>query len=135
MRRLIAFLGVVLTGAVATACAPPFGTTCPAIGYITKLQVDATGIPDATWVQLCSSDNCSPAPGTTGSESTVIGATEREAVWSFSFLDNSAPGTVTIRVTDAAGSILQEREHRIDWTHATDPCGGPSSADPVVLVS
>lgn len=134
MRRLIAALGLMLTASVATACAlDPVDLVCPAIAHITNLDVEATDVRGATWVQLCYGEVCSPAPGTTGGESTRIGAFEHDGVWSFAFIDNAAPDTVTIRVTDAGGAVLQEGEHRIDWVHSTEPCGGPSTAERVVL--
>jgi|GEM_PF-3162272 len=133
MRRLLAMLTLILTGALATACMPPFLDVCPAIGYVTGLQVDATGIQDAAWVQLCADEACSPLPGEAESTDLWIGASQNAGVWAFSFLSIEAPEDVTIRVTDADGVMLQESEHRIDWTHSTDRCGGPSTADQIVL--
>ncbi|MGB3374002.1 MAG: hypothetical protein WBA87_02530 [Microbacterium sp.] len=134
MRRLIAVLTLVLTGTLTTACMQPFVDVCPAIGYITGLQVDATGIPEAAWVRLCADGVCSPAPGETESPDLRIGASEDAGVWAFSFLSVETPDEVTIRVTDAAGAVLQETTHRIAWTHSTDRCGGPSNAETLVLV-
>lgn len=135
MRRLIAVAGLMLTGIVTTACVPPILDACPAIGYVTGLQVDATAIPDATWVQLCADAVCSAAPGEGESVDLVIRASEDGGTWAFSFIGIDAPDDVVTRVTDAAGTLLQETEHRVDWTRSAERCGGPSTADPIVLVS
>ena len=45
----------------------------------------------------------------------------------------SAPEEVLIRVYAAGGALLVEEEHEIEWTHSTDPCGGPSIAAPIVV--
>ncbi|MDQ0615948.1 hypothetical protein QF046_003589 [Microbacterium sp. W4I4] len=134
MRRLLAVITLVLSGTLTTACMQPFADVCPAIGYVTGLQVDATGITDATWVQLCADEACSPLPGETESTDIRIGVNEDDGIWAFSFLSIEMPDDVTIRATDADGAVLQESEHHIDWAHSTERCGGPSTAEPIVLV-
>lgn len=133
MRRLIAIAGLMLAGALTSACTTPILDACPAIGYITGLQVDTTAIPDATWVQLCADEVCSAAPGEAESTDLQIGASEDAGIWAFSFLGIEVPDEVTIRVTDATGALPQESDHHIEWTHSTARCGGPSVADTVVL--
>jgi len=135
MRRLLAMLGLVLTGTLTTACMQPFADVCPAIGYITGIQVDASGIPDAAWLQLCADEVCSPAVGEAVSPDIRIGVNEDAGVWAFSFLSIETPDDVTIRAMDAEGVVLQESEHHIAWTHSTERCGGPSTAKPIVLDS
>ena len=106
---------------------------CPAIGYVTVLEVDARAIPDAAWVQLCDGAVCSPAPGKATGTAEQIWAVEQEGVWTFSFHGRAPVETATIRVTDDRGALLDESEHHIDWVHSTARCGGPSTADTVVL--
>lgn len=133
MRRLLAVLGIVLTGAIATACAPPFADVCPAIGYITALQVDASANPEAAWVQLCDGVICSPGFGEQESVDTQIGVTAEDGIWGFPFLVREPMEHANIRVFDANGTLIQETEHTIEWTHSAARCGGPSTADTVVL--
>lgn len=137
MRRLAAVTGLVLAGVLVTSCAPdPMidGDVCPAIGYITVLEVDAAAIPGAAWVQLCDDAVCSLAPGTATGTAEQIGATEQEGIWTFSFHGRAPAATATIRVTDDTGALLKESEHHIDWVDSTARCGGPSTADTVVLI-
>ncbi|MGN7978727.1 hypothetical protein ACTJJ4_14210 [Microbacterium sp. 22195] len=75
---------------------------------------------------------CAPAPGEAGPESTRMMSSQDEGIWGFSFLDG-LPEDVTLRVTDADGTVLKESDHHIVWTHSTERCGGPSTADPIGL--
>jgi hypothetical protein len=131
MRRLLVVLGLSLVAVLTSACAPMTRDVCPAIGYVSSLTVDATRIPDAARVQLCAEDLC--PTGVDGEDGAwIFGSSESDGIWVFSFIAG-APEQVVIRVTDAEGAVIQEREHRITWTHSTARCGGPSTADPLVL--
>ncbi|QMU95791.1 hypothetical protein FVO59_00160 [Microbacterium esteraromaticum] len=133
MRRLPAVLGIVLAGSIATACAPSFVDACPAIGYIAALQVDASAIPEAAWVQLCDGAICSPGFGEEESVDTQIGVSSQDGVWGFAFLAREPVEHASIRVFGADGALIQETEHNVEWTHSTARCGGPSTADTVML--
>lgn len=45
----------------------------------------------------------------------------------------TAPEKVIIRVYDARGTLVHDAEHDIRWTHTEGRCGGPSTAERVVL--
>ena len=133
MRRMLGALGLVLTGAAATACAPaPFADdACPAIGWINEIEVDAARYGDGRFVQLCTDAGCSPAPG-------VVRTTETDLAVPHSDGDGfqvgmTAPEKVIIRVYDAPGTLVHDAEHDIRWTHTEGRCGGPSTAERVVL--
>ncbi|MBP2379317.1 hypothetical protein JOF42_002812 [Microbacterium phyllosphaerae] len=38
-----------------------------------------------------------------------------------------------MRVYDDSGILIAETQETIAWTHSSDPCGGPSTAPPVVV--
>ncbi|WP_243232615.1 hypothetical protein [Microbacterium sp. CIAB417] len=130
MRRAMA-VGMLGLGmlAAATGCAPQ---ACPAIGWISVVEVDATAVGDAVFVQLCVNATCSPAPDSSEADAPAITVTTDEHTWSFGFIDLSTPENVTVRVY-RAGALTDETEHAVDWTHSTEACGGPSIADPIVL--
>ena len=45
----------------------------------------------------------------------------------------AAPDDITVRVYDDSGILIAETQETIAWTHSSDPCGGPSTAPPVVV--
>ncbi|MDP3949866.1 hypothetical protein [Microbacterium sp.] len=128
MRRRLAvgMLAIVLLGAT-TGCAP---TECPAIGWNNTVEVDASAFGPDVFVQLCVDAGCSAGPGEDHTPSSVMGAPMQNEEGVFS-LSMTTPDEATIRVYDAAGSLLQESVHDIAWTHSTEVCGGPSIAEPI----
>jgi len=128
----VGILGLaLLTGA--TGCAAP-GLVCPAIGWINTLEVDASAFAGDVFVQLCVEAGCSSAPGETPSMSSdlAIPVSTGDGVYEIGM---TTPDEATVRVYDAAGALIQESEHVINWTLPTDPCGGPGTADPIILTS
>jgi hypothetical protein len=121
----------ILTGLLLVALAG-CATACPAIGYISVLTVDAGAYGDDVFVQLCVPGGCSVGPDGTETPSTEPTVPSvGEELGDFLFL--AVPDAVTARVFAADGTLLAENEHEIDWTHSTEQCGGPSTADLLVL--
>ncbi|GAB3600776.1 hypothetical protein [Microbacterium tumbae] len=118
--------------ALSAGCAP---VACPAIGWVNAITVDASALGDAVFVQLCVEEACSPAPDAVDADSSPIMVTTGEDAWAFSLIDMTTPGEVSIRVYDLEGVLLRESDHDVRWTHSTEVCGGPSTAEPVVLTS
>ncbi|MFD5216021.1 hypothetical protein [Microbacterium sp. NPDC058345] len=130
MRRVLAVVGLALAGLLAAACSPDT-QVCPAIGWNNHIEVDATAFGQDAFVQLCTEAGCSPQPGAHRTLPTDLSVPSPDA-GAFS-VGMTAPESVTIRVYDATGALLHESERSVDWTHSPGPCGGPSTATPVVL--
>lgn len=109
-------------------------TVCPAIGWNNTVQVDASAFGPDVFVQLCVNARCSAGPGEAPTASSDMGVPVQDGDGVFS-LSMTAPEEATIRVYDAAGTLLYESDHDITWTHSTEPCGGPAISDRVVLSS
>lgn len=135
-RNLLRVLAVVvlLGSAVATTTGCVTVGACPAIGYVSAVTVDVSAYPGVTDVQFCAEGECSRAPGEEGASSgNMYTATlQDDGTWSLAFGMDVAE-VVEIRLYDAAGTLIHESEQTIDWTHSDAPCGGPSTADPLVL--
>jgi hypothetical protein len=114
----------------ASGCAG--GTTCPAIGYDNRIDVDASIFGDDVFVQLCVKTRCSEARGEQPTPSSDSRTPIRVDDESFS-LGMTAPAEVTVRVYDASGVVIHESTHALAWTHSTEVCGGPSTTAPIIL--
>ncbi len=121
-------LVIALLGA-STGCAQ---TACPAIGWINTVEVDSSAFGPGVLVQFCVDAGCSAGPGEEPTTSSVMGAPMQNDDGVFS-LSMTTPEEATIRVYDAAGTLLQESDHDVTWTHSTERCGGPSIAAPITL--
>ncbi|MEV4775277.1 hypothetical protein [Microbacterium sp. LWH12-1.2] len=130
-RTAVAILTVLLLVGV-TACAQLFPRNCPAIGWINTVEIDASVYGDDAFIQLCTDAGCSPAPGETETPPLDLSTPVRGDVDTFQF-GMTAPDEVLLRVYGADGALIVEEQHEIGWTHSTDPCGGPSTANPVVV--
>jgi hypothetical protein len=133
-RALLRALAVVaVLGGAATGITGCY-TACPAIGYINGVIVDVSAFPDVTAIEFCVGAECSPAPGENETSSTNLFAAVRQedGTWSLMF-DMSTPEDVDIRLFDAQGTLIHESEQSITWTHSDGTCGGPSTADPLIL--
>ncbi|MGW8481519.1 hypothetical protein ACWGJP_00165 [Microbacterium sp. NPDC055903] len=97
--------------------------------------MDASALGDAAFVQLCVEETCSPAPDAAGSDSSPIMVTNDQESWSFSLTSMTTPEEASIRVYDPEGVLVQESAHAVSWTHSTEVCGGPSTAESIVLTS
>jgi hypothetical protein len=123
--------GVVMAG---SGCA----VACPAIGWTNAVILDTTAFPGAAAVQFCVEGECSPLPGIepgleTTSSATLFSVTPQDdGTWALGF-DMSTPDAVEIRLFDAQNALIHESEEPISWTHSTEPCGGPSTADAMVV--
>ncbi len=114
-----------------TACAQVFPRNCPAIGWTNTVEVDASAYGNDAFVQLCVLSRCSVAPGEREMPSDDASVPFRGEGDTFQ-LGMTAPEEVLIRVYSVHGTLVAEKEHEIDWTHSTDPCGGPSIASILV---
>lgn len=117
-----------------SGCVFPPGA-CTAIGWINTLTVDTAAVPGTAELQFCIDDECSPRAEETPAPNEplpVIGASRDGDEWTLA-LDMNAPESILIRVFGADGALLLESDEPIAWTHSGDRCGGPSSADPLVL--
>ncbi|MDQ0642111.1 hypothetical protein [Microbacterium murale] len=132
MRRMLAIgmLGLVLALGT-TGCSSDL--VCPAIGWNNTVQVDASAFGDAVLVQLCVDAGCSAGPGEEPAPSSDMGMPVHAEDGVFN-LSMTAPEEATIRVYDAAGTLLQESGHEIEWTHSTEACGGPGVAAPITVI-
>jgi hypothetical protein len=125
---VVALLGGAVTGSSGCAVA------CPAIGWFNGATLDTSAVPDAVAVQFCVEGECSPALGTepTSSTNLFVVTPQDDGTWVLG-LDMSAPDVIDIRLFDAQNALIHESEESISWTHSTEPCGGPSTADPIVV--
>lgn len=131
MRKMLAvgMLGsALLLGS--TGCSPD--VACPAIGWINTVTVDTSAFGDTAFVQFCVDAGCSPRPdeGPTTSSDLQVPVQEDDGVFRVGM---AAPEEAMIRVYDATGMLLHESDHDIAWTHSTGPCGGPSTAAPIIV--
>lgn len=130
-RAAASIVGLVLALLLCGCSFPP--GVCPAIGWVSGVAIDSSAFGDEILVQVCVAGECSPAPGEDPATSTAsVGVSQSDAGWSASFL-SGLPDSVTIRVYELTGALISEREYDIGWTHSTEPCGGPSTAPPIVL--
>ncbi|WP_309102531.1 hypothetical protein [Microbacterium sp.] len=127
-KAAIAVMGFVLLLTL-PACAE---NACPAIGWNNVVTVDAAAYGDDVFIQLCTDAGCSAAPGEEPTPSSDPATPVRADDTTFGF-GMAAPDEALVRVYAADGSLVAESEHTISWTHSTDRCGGPSTAEPIVL--
>ncbi|MDF2562001.1 MAG: hypothetical protein K0R99_3447 [Microbacterium sp.] len=77
-----------------------------------------------------------PATGSgadpTSSTNLFMVTRQDDGTWALGF-GMSMPEVVEIRLFDAQNTLIHESEESISWTHSVEPCGGPSTADPIVL--
>ncbi|MFJ6534449.1 hypothetical protein [Microbacterium sp. NPDC091662] len=133
MLRAIAVLALLgATVATSTGCVT-FGA-CPAIGYVSAVTVDVSAYPGVADVQFCAEGECSRAPGEEGASSgnMYMATLQDNGTWSLAFGMDVAD-FVEIRLFDAQGTLIHESVQAIAWTHSDAPCGGPSTADPLIL--
>lgn len=125
---VVVLLGGAVTGS--TGCA----TACPAIAHLNAVVLDVSAFPDVSHVQFCVEATCSPAPGEepTSSTNLYMATPQDDGTWSLAF-GMSAPDVIEIRLFDAEETLLHESEQSIAWTHSDATCGGPSTADPLIL--
>ncbi|WP_372466464.1 hypothetical protein ACCO44_10050 [Microbacterium maritypicum] len=127
---VVALLGGAVTGSSGCALA------CPAIGWTNAVALETSAVAGVVAVQFCVAGECSPAPGTepTSSTNLFIVTPQDDGTWVLGF-DMSTPDGVDIRLFDAQNTLIHESEESISWTHSDEPCGGPSTAEPIVLES
>ncbi|PCE15875.1 hypothetical protein AUC47_10130 [Microbacterium sp. SZ1] len=128
MRRAASTVAALVLAALLTGCA----TACPAIGWTNSVTIDAASYGPGVALQVCSDHGCSPAPGIVPTPETDASVPQAGDDGTF-FFGFDAPDEITVRVYDDTGVLLAESRETIDWTHSTEPCGGPSTAPPVVL--
>lgn len=131
--RAVSALALLAASATATTSCVTFGA-CPAIGWTNAVSIDVSAFPEVTDVQFCVDAECSPAPGAEPTSSTNLFAAipQEDGSWSLA-VDMAAPERIDIRLFDAQATLIHESRHAIAWTPSDAPCGGPSTADPLVL--
>lgn len=162
MKRLYAVPLSLLLVAGGAGCATP--GVCPAIGWSNSATVVLEGPVDAVAkVQFCPDGVCAitpqpstapkstiapsdgPIPGqaATAAPVTPVGGTlysvysgkkVDDRTWQFNTPMN-APKSATVRVLNAEGEVLAERDVELTWTRVggSEQCGGPSTAGPITL--
>ncbi|KNY06415.1 hypothetical protein [Microbacterium sp. GCS4] len=131
MKRVSAVGALVGVVAVLSGSAFPPGA-CTTIGWSNAVEIDPSAYGSDVFLQVCTDAGCSTGPGVEPTPSTDLSVPERGDAGAFGF-GFDAPDHIIVRVYDDGGILLSETEEPIDWTHSTDPCGGPSTAPPVVL--
>lgn len=127
-KAAIVVMGFVLLFAL-PACAE---NACPAIAWNNTVTVDATAYGGDVFIQLCTDAGCSAAPGEEATPSSDPAMPVRQDETTFGFM-MAVPDEAVVRVYAPDGSLIAESEHTISWTHSTDRCGGPSTAEPIVV--
>ncbi|WP_157560162.1 hypothetical protein [Microbacterium sp. H83] len=123
---------IAVAGLVCALLLPGCASACPAIGWNNALTIDSSAYGPDVFVQVCSDAGCSAAPGAAPTPQTDFSVPAQGDAGTFSF-GFAAPEQITVRVHDSAGILLSESEETVDWTHSPGPCGGPSTAAPLVL--
>jgi hypothetical protein len=137
-RRLPRAIAVVALLGGAVVGSPGCALACPAIGWFNGAGLDASAVPGVAAVQFCVEGECSPMPGAgrgvepTSSTNLFMVTAQDDGTWALGF-DMSTPETVEVRLFDARNTLIHESEESISWGHSTEPCGGPSTADTIVL--
>lgn len=131
--RAIAIV-VLLGGALTTTTGCVTFGACPAIGWTNAVALDTSAVAGVVSVQFCVEGECSPAPGTepTSSTNLFMVTPQDDGTWVLG-LDMSTPDVIDLRLFDAQNTLIHESEVSISWTHSTEPCGGPATADPIVV--
>jgi len=151
--------GLVLAGAAVLAVAlsgcTPFGIACPAIGYVSTVEVVLVGdivrvdtvrfCDDEGWCSL-SADERLPDPAPTQAtllpratsdpvEQAVYTAQRVDAGhWTITVL-TGLPTRGTATAYSAEGTVVGEATATLDWERVggTEQCGGPMEAGPIEL--
>lgn len=123
---------VVVIGLVLALLLPGCATTCTAIGWSNGVEIDASAYGPELFLQICSDAGCSAEPGATPTPQSDLSvpAQGEAGIFHFGF---AAPDDITVRVYDGSGILVAETQESIEWTHSSAPCGGPSTAPPLVL--
>ena len=130
MRRAAASLVGPVLALLLAGCSFPPGA-CPAVAWNNSIAVDSSAYPGEVFIQICTDSGCSAAPGVSPTPATDFSL--RTGDGGAFHLGMTSPDRILVRVYDASGSMLSESEEPITWTRSTDPCGGPSTAPPIVL--
>ena len=123
---------VAVIGLVVALLLPGCATACPAIGWSNGVEIDASAYGPEVFLQVCSDAGCSADPGATPTPETDPSVPAQGDAGTFHF-GFAAPDDITVRVYDGSGILIAETQEAIAWTHSSDPCGGPSTAPPIVL--
>ena len=142
--------GLVLAGAAVLAVAlsgcTPFGIACPAIGYVSTVEVVLVGdIVRADTVRFCDDeDRCSSelppdsAPPTAtpdpAEQLAYTAARVDTGHWTITVL-TGLPTRGTATAYSAEGTVVGEATATLDWERVggTEQCGGPMGTDPIEL--
>jgi hypothetical protein len=160
MRKGWGILGIIALAlcSATTGCS----TACPAIGYISTVEVHLEGNAGAVnEVQLCNEQGCSqpeptagqpvprrtittesldprasPAPAVDSPPPNLMyGRRAETARWVFTF-PFGAPQHVTVRALTTDGGVLAQQDNELIWTRVggTPPCPGPVTTPPIKLL-
>jgi hypothetical protein len=120
--RVTAIAGLCLGGVlVLTACIPP-GIACPAIGYITKVDVHVDG--ELAWLDACAGSECGSPSSDSAANITIWKSAS--GTWTIEFI-SGAPDELTLQAFDTSGALVAEEDFELQWTPAGNPglCPGP----------
>ena len=118
--RLAASIAVCAGGALAlTACLPP-GIACPAIAYLSSVEVQVDG--EVAFIDACAGSDC----GSGAPDSTVTIFENDLGTWTIEF-STRPPDELTLLAYGDGGVLLAEEEFELVWTPVGDPgpCPGP----------
>lgn len=126
-----------------TACSPPFGTTCPAIGYFSVAHVTLSEPRPGVTLELCDGEECEPGPplAPAGLQEIRTSAPpvnddtgilklsgNSQEGWSAEFIGGQP--VIGYRLSAAFGEVITEGSVEVDWVRigGTPQCGGPREA-------
>ena len=121
-RRVTASMALCAGGVfLLAACLPP-GIVCPAIGYISSVEVHVDG--EAAFIDACVGVDC----GSPEKDSTFTISELAPGNWNIEFAAGT-PDELTLRAYGTGGVLLAEETFELEWTPVGDhgPCPGPVS--------
>lgn len=107
--------------AVLTACLPP-GVACPAIMYLSSVDVHVDG--ELAWLDACVGSDCGSSVGDYLGN---LAISERASgIWTIEF-HSGAPDALKLQAFDTSGVLVAEEDYELVWTPVGDPgpCPGP----------
>lgn len=122
MKRIVGFSALFV--ALVPTLAGCSSGACPAVGYLTNVEVRTTG--DFASLEACVAGDCvnsTDAPSDLGLFSVTSDGDHSWTIGSF----QGTPDKMTLRTRDAAGAMISEKVYNLDWTRTggSEQCGGP----------
>ena len=112
---------IIGSAAVLTACLPP-GIACPAIMYLSSVDVHVDG--ELARLDACIGSDCGSSVGDSLGNFAISQSASDS--WTIEF-HSGAPEELTLQAFDSSGVLLAEEEFELVWTPVGDPgpCPGP----------